>query len=529
MGYYFFGFKLLVYSNFSIKVITLMLRPSMSKTAFWAALSLYTCLVSNLSAQNPAALLPCATPEIKNSWLEVFQQRQFKSETRSVLAAKYVAMKIHLVGTDDGLGFLPTNNLLDAICTLNERFAASKIQFFVKGEVNYIRNNGFFNHLSSSIIPGFVQAYNEPGVINVYFVEAALNACGYNYMPRGKSQAVVMANSCMGSHESNWAHEMGHYLSLPHTFYGWEKSVLDYSKPAPHTTNMDVEVEMADQRNCETAGDGFCDTPADYLAGRWQCDINGKSTIKQFDPTGTAFTSDGSLIMSYAAEACSKRFSGEQMLAMKNYLGEELGDHLALEVPCLPMAAPAPLNFPTNRTTVVSANAEVFFAWRKTPEASSYLLEISNFSNFGFIAHRQVISDTSVVVPNLTSTRTYFWRVRPFNVMYTCRNFSEARSFNIIGITTPTPQLKELGEVKVYPNPLSKDQDLQVEMESSEKLPLQVLLLNQLGEVILQRNEIAFPGANRMSIRLPEGLPAGLYALILKGENGAISRKIAIR
>jgi hypothetical protein len=113
--------------------------------------------------------------------------------------------------------------------------------------------------------------------------------------------------------------------------------------------------------------------------------------------------------------------------------------------------------------------------------------------------------------------------------MYTCRNFSEARSFNIVGLSTAVPQLRELSNVKIYPNPLSRDQDLQVEMESSEKLPLQVLLLNQLGQVVFQGKEWALPGANRLNLRLPEGLPAGLFSLILKGEHGAISRKVTIR
>ena len=76
-------------------------------------------------------------------------------------------------------------------------------------------------------------------------------------------------------------------------------------------------VERVDGVNCDIAGDGFCDTPADYLNYRWNCNNQGLSNVTQTDPLGEKLKSDGSLIMSYSSDVCSYRFSEEQIAAMQ--------------------------------------------------------------------------------------------------------------------------------------------------------------------------------------------------------------------
>ncbi|MBK9492071.1 MAG: hypothetical protein IPO07_27145 [Haliscomenobacter sp.] len=74
-----------------------------------------------------------------------FQKRQQGSELRSG-AAKYVAMTIHVVGTDEGKDYLNGNVILDALCALNQKFAHANIQFFIKDDFNYINNSLLFAH-----------------------------------------------------------------------------------------------------------------------------------------------------------------------------------------------------------------------------------------------------------------------------------------------------------------------------------------------------------------------------------------------
>jgi hypothetical protein len=272
---------------------TYMIGPSIDKRII-ATSALMLWVVCGLFAQTSDQLLPCASPPVKFSWLEQFQQRRQQPELRA--AGYFVGMSIHLVSTNEGNGQLSLNNFLDALCNLNEKFLPSKIQFFVKGDLHFIRDSRLAGHTRMDQIPEIIQSHLQPGTVNVFFVEDAMDACGYNLYKNGESIAIVMSNACVNGLESNWAHEMGHYLSLPHTFYGWERMQADFTQPAPHRTNMDVAVEMADKRNCSQAGDGFCDTPADYLMGRWACDHNGQSLVQQFDPSGAPFNSDGSLL-----------------------------------------------------------------------------------------------------------------------------------------------------------------------------------------------------------------------------------------
>jgi len=100
-----------------------------------------------------------------------------------------------------------------------------------------------------------------------------------------------------------WAHELGHYMGLPHTFFG------------DQYVNSPVSIGGLTY-TCYQTGDGFCDTPADPggcgLSG--QCQIT--SCSPSLDPLGVAYNPDPTLIMSYY-DNCQNRFSGEQHQRMR--------------------------------------------------------------------------------------------------------------------------------------------------------------------------------------------------------------------
>ena len=79
--------------------------------------------------------------------------------------------------------------------------------------------------------------YYHANRLNVYIVSELDNpsTCGYG------GTDIFLKKGCGGG---TLAHELGHVFGLPHTFEG----------------NGD---ELVDGSNCETAGDGICDTPAD--------------------------------------------------------------------------------------------------------------------------------------------------------------------------------------------------------------------------------------------------------------------------
>jgi len=97
-------------------------------------------------------------------------------------------------------------------------------------------------------------------------------------------------------------HEMGHVWGLPHTFAG-------------------NGVENVDGSNCETAGDGICDTPADPYNPNvdnitWQ---NGcEFVFEGLDANGQFYQPDMGNIMSYYG--CDCGFTRGQYLRMASLI-----------------------------------------------------------------------------------------------------------------------------------------------------------------------------------------------------------------
>lgn len=482
--------------------------------------------VPKMMAQTSGLPQYCATPGGKSEWLQRFQQRK-EQPTLRFEQTVYVPVSIHLVGANDGSGFLSEINVLDAFCKLNDYFAPSNIQFFIKDKFDYIRNTAFFDHTSIQSATSVFKQKNVARTVNVYFVQNPLDACGYNYKISGESQAIVLGNGCTDNRNANWAHEMGHYLSLPHTFNGWENYDFNYNQIAP-TTMGGVNVEKIDGSNCNESGDGFCDTQADYLNGRWYCGTNSnQGMIPQFDPQGRMFYSDGSQIMSYAMDPCPTHFSQEQIVAMQNYLGEVRYDHVVSTLPVATFnAQSAGLMIPAQRANVPTFDS-VFFCWHPAPQATGYVLEFSPISNFALVTNRFISYDTSFVARGLRSSRTYYWRLRPFNSRYTCKSYTESRMFTT-GTATGVEDLKTVTGINIFPNPIHSGEILRVQYTATEHTNLLVNLFNGLGQSVNQTRWTAQPGENRQDWPLPS-LPTGIYTLMLSDSKGSHLQKIVVR
>ncbi|MCO6477988.1 MAG: hypothetical protein J5I94_15255, partial [Phaeodactylibacter sp.] len=226
----------------------------------------------SLAAQAQAQPGYCGTPAYKSEWLQRYQQNP-QVVNRSMMPTLYVPITIHLVGRNDGTGHLPADRLLNAFCRLNEDFEQAAIQFYIKGNIRYINNSNYYEH-DFGAGAQMMDANNVPNTVNCYFVGDPAGNCGY-YHPT--QDGVAINRSCLGANDHTWAHEVGHYLDLPHTFYGWEGATYDYNSPTPSSIGgsfFSVPVERVNGSNCRTASDGFCDTPPDYLSGLWGCNAS---------------------------------------------------------------------------------------------------------------------------------------------------------------------------------------------------------------------------------------------------------------
>ena len=199
-------------------------------------------MASSLQAQQD--LFPCGTREGKVKWLEAYQLNPSAyPESNDTL---YVPLTIHLVGKSDGTGFMSERTLLESLCTLNEDFKPSRIQFFIEGPVNYIANSTYYDHTFAQGAQ-MMNIYKVQNTLNCYIVDSPAGNCGYSSYNKG----IALAINCTQPWDHTWAHEAGHYFSLPHPFFGWEGIEHDYSQPAPNQVNNGRLVERVDGQNCQ--------------------------------------------------------------------------------------------------------------------------------------------------------------------------------------------------------------------------------------------------------------------------------------
>ncbi len=489
----------------------------MKKTYFFVLLSLLS--LTMLHAQQPHS---CATPAEKSEWLIQYQRN--KQAFPRTFDTIYVPMTIHLLGNDSGAGYFPLNKVLNAVCELNEDFASSGIRFYIEGAINYINNTDFWDH--ESFGPGFqmMETHNVDNTINCYFVENPAEACGYSIYGLG----VALGHNCMGPGDNTWAHEMGHAFSLPHTFYGWEGSSHSYSQPAPEEVDG-VLVERASGLGCENAGDGFCDTPADYLNDRWNCNSEGMSNSKQLDPDSVQFRSDATFFMSYSLDVCAARFSAEQIAAMRANLVDERANFLYDQTPVYPVPDSFGLVSPANGETVLAAT-DVLLTWEPTPNATHYYVQVSPLPSFGGVVFSGVVEGLELQLTNLDPGRKYYWRMRPFNKVFTCANFGSAKNFTMGAITAASEPEILLSQLVVFPNPANSGRNINVAFQADEAKLLNVRVVNMFGVTVWEQAFQSKIGANRLEVAALSH--TGIYALVIEGrdagKNGQIVRPLIL-
>ena len=489
----------------------------------------------------PTEFHPCGTAPVKSEWLINYQKNPsaFNQYTRNQNTL-YPAMTLHIVGTDDGTGYIDFMKLLDGFCGLNADMAQADIHFFIHGDILFIDSTAWFNH--SSVLEGadMMFANNIDSTLNCYVVANPAGNAGYNLPYAG----IAMTKNAAGSLNSNtWAHEVGHNLSIQHPFLGWEGNTYSYNTPTPTTVTYDYTyfkdslitdttiidtafVELVDGSNCTFAADGFCDTPPDYLAiGGWQCNAQGLSTILQKDPNGVDFRSDGTNIMTYANDACGANFTPEQIAAMRAYLQTERSPYLAInQNPTV-----ATINATANLISPMSGAIEQFdfveLEWNAVANATHYVVQVSRLASFAFLEYNAIVTDTSVLITTLQNQRDYYWRVRPFNQGYTCTQDSTG-TFQTEDLVR-TQNIQSVERFGIYPTLIESGQLLTIEMTSRKNFDTQLHIFNMAGQqVYTQRLDINL-GENQLSVSLPN-LSIGTYIIQIQTAEGIINEKIVV-
>ncbi len=524
-------------------------------------LFLFGCFLTplSMSAQNAAAHnhLKCGTSiedqqVLFNSMVELRKRYPNVVTSRAV---SYIPVWFHMVAKSDGTGRTTQANVAEMLCAWNKLYEDNglEMQFYIKG-FSEINLDALYNGPQSFAGTNRMITTKKADAMNIYLTNNAGDGTGTGvvlayYSNRGSTADaeynydwIVCSNSQVNAGSATTiAHEAGHMFTLPHTFFGWETTELPTaaSPCAPATVNYNgriIQVEKVARTgtssNCNMAADGFCDTPEDYNFGfGWNgaaCNYTG--IVK--DPECVAVNPDETNIMGYFLP-CLAKFSTEQKNAIRNnYLNHAKRAYLRnASTPPLTAATPTLVSPAVGATTNFFNNVQL--DWNDVPGAISYTVEVSRFTSFGTGTKIQFVtaSDANFNANNasglLVANTRYYWRVKAVVPYKNCDNVSISGNFTT-GAVNAVNEIAGVSHFGVSPNPLSKSQNLSLEMNSENAFDARVKLYNVTGQLMQTENRRFAAGFSVQSLSV-SNLANGTYILTVESEKGVLNKRVVIQ
>ncbi len=459
-------------------------------------------------------------------------------------ATTYLPIQYHIITRDNGTDGVLLKDVLAQHCQLNEDFVDLELQFYLDEAPTVIANNAIFNNPGSSGTESMMRNLRNREAINIWIVNSAgSGALGQTlgfYTPL--QDWVVIRSDQITEAGKTLAHEVGHFLSLRHTHFGWCNAPYDeaeHGNPVQENSPGAVQgqagggtvaTELVDGSNCETAGDMICDTPPDY---NFSFTSNGSCvyTRETMDPNGDLVDPDESLIMSQYQDRCVSRFSEMQGLVMQADVASPSRNFLRIN-PFTPLAAEitdTPVLLSPVESIVTNSFNRVELRWNAVAGADSYLVELDRSASFNidqlnFLA----TSNTFLLEDILDADRNYRWRVTPLNASYTCAASSETGRFRT-GISTSVASIETVDDWSIQPNPIRETEAITIKVNSKKAFTADIKIYTMTGQIIKQQSALSF-ALGTSTIQMPiEELTKGVYFITLDNEEGILNKKLIIQ
>ncbi len=464
----------------------------------------------------------------KSPWLTKYQQRmahQNHPENDNDTTVLYVPVTFHITGNDAGNGYFSLDQAIRALCEMNDRFSDAYISFYLEpgDPVRYLNNTGWHVHGWDGGAD-MIQANNIPDRLNLYIVQDPAGNCGYSWY-----DAIVMGKNCSGAGNITWSHEAGHHFSLPHPFYGWEGFTWNYNEPAPEIVN-DRQVEKMDGTNCYDSGDGFCDTEPDYLNYRWSCNDSGRSVQQQKDPNGVPFRSDATLMMGYASDVCSSRFTKEQIEAMRANLQDEHQSYLQVSEPPAGIDDNAFVQPISPIDSAIVHYKNITLKWSAIPNATFYVVEIGLNTDFApRLYYKTIYNDTTVTITTgILNNRLLPWKVRAYSEWDLCQpNDSIQLGYLTTKNLSSVNDLESSLEIGLTPSLVSQGLPATLSISSDTKMDVLMSITDAAGRICYSENQTIFFGDNTIEVPT-SGLSSGVYVVSLRNAKGILVRRLTV-
>jgi hypothetical protein len=522
--------------------------------------------LSSIIAQNTPSHKVCGTSveDLQTIFERMKENRARFGNNIQMRAVAYIPVALHLVAKSDGTGRISEAKVLDYLALVNATYAANglEMQFYIK-YINYINNDDIYDKPNTFVGINRTATQKKPDALNILFVNTVIEVSSIGtvvgrYVPAITNIAysadwITIKNAVVGTgFSSTLEHELGHFFSLNHTFYGFDEEAFKPTAASPCApltmtlsngkiiTTENVARTGADA-NCTTAGDGFCDTPAEYQLGFGVSNCTYTGLAK--DAKCVAVDPDETNIMSYFDERCTNKFSTEQKNAIRNdYLNNAARRYLRdgnMTPALVDMVAPT-LQVPADNATT-SSYTNLNFDWadvngvipNEANNASGYIFDISSSSSFNFnaLSFRVPSSNFNLLSSNvpanfLQPNKKYFWRVRPYGTYKTA--YTNATPFAFFtGTLNAVKDITGIENFSISPNPVLDAKTVNINLTSARAMEGVVKIQDLTGKVLLCQKMFFETGFNAKILDITI-LAKGLYVLTIEADKGVLNKKVVI-
>ena len=456
----------------------------------------------------------------------------------------YIPLTIHNVSNTAGEGRTPETVIMAFLCGLNAIYADQDVQFFIYNQIrnvanNYIDGNAFTTNASFAM-----SSLRVSGTLNL-FIGRSINNLSASYYS-GAGDYVFLLQTMLSPAAKTEAHEIGHFFTLPHTFYGWEglDAEATYGGQAVpaiigsgwSSFRPEAVARTGSQANCATRADGFCDTPADYYSNREPCPYSPSV----LDPYGATLTPDATNLMSYAYDNCVNNFTAEQKQAIAlDINARSWGTNTpnsTVDITTSPTILSPADNTPLGPIT----NSTVRLDWSDVTGATWYYIEVVGtivpgiwLINTNDVIYRGISyssqSHFDLSTANLVAGQYYGWRVKALNGLSTCAPLTNWSKFEA-SVATDIDQLpmENTLQCKVVNNPV-QTQSLSLNISAAKDMVASIKVFGLDGREVTSVNSCVIAEGTTV-IQLPlDGVANGTYLATLHTEKGVIRSKFIVQ